>query len=167
MYRLSGFVIFSLLLVGCFEAEQNPLTQNGPAEQAEGETEGWASDPLGSAVDSSSQTIQNTGDWLNRMYQAASDQGLTTATSLKDWVADDWKAQGDWQYQTRAFPKSDLASMESALNEAGAGRWEAFHVESSDDRWLVFMKRSRRSYLSKVPLKDLVNVLPTLSGEGQ
>ncbi len=167
MYRLSWFSIFSLMLVGCQETEQIPVTQNATPEAVAAESNGWTADPLGSAVDTGSQTIQSTGDWLNGMYQAASDQGLTTAKSLKDWVADDWKAQGDWQYQTLDFAKNDLALLESSLNEAGAGRWEAFHVESSGDRWLVFMKRSRRSYLSKVPLKDLVNVLPTLSGEGE
>ena len=127
----------------------------------------WTSDSWNNAVSGGNQAVESTGDWLNRLYRSAKETGSTSAGSVKDWVADDWSAQGDWQYKILAVSASDVAAVETELNKAGADRWECYHVDTATDQWKFFLKRSRRSYLSQIPLKDLANFLPGAIGDGE
>ncbi|MGI9518888.1 MAG: hypothetical protein ACR2NP_17670, partial [Pirellulaceae bacterium] len=161
------FVNASMLLLMCGCQQKTEVAQGDgreSAQQQDGSSGNWASDAWNDAVSSGSQAVDNTGDWISKLYQSAVDQGATSAKSVQEWVTDDWNAQGDWQYQIVNLPSSDVAAIETALNKAGTNRWECFHVDTSGDNWTFFLKRSRRSYLSRVPLRDLVNVVPALSG---
>ncbi len=157
-----------LLAIGC---KQNSTVQRNDGdiaiEQPQEDSSGnWASDTWNNAVSSGAQTVDNTSDWISRLYESAVDQGVTSAKSVQEWVSDDWNAQGDWQYKIVSLPASDFTTIETTLNEAGTSRWECFHVDTGGDEWVFFLKRSRRSYLSRVPLRDLANILPVLSGDG-
>ena len=157
---------------GCQQKHPDqPTASNGdkaiPAqEEATGNSiSGWASDTWNGAISSGSQSVEDTGQWISEMYNSAKDKGITSATSVKEWVTDDWNAQGDWQYKLITLDPADPQAIEAKLNEAGADRWESYHVDTSGSQWIFFMKRSRRSYLSRVPLKDLANMLPGVTGE--
>jgi hypothetical protein len=169
MKRATCVVVVLLCVSGCRQPVAEPVTgsaeSQAAAEQPGRSVTGWASDAWQGAVSGGSQTVGNTGQWLTDLYEAARDQGLTTASSVKEWVADDWKAQGDWQYRILSLPAGDREAVEAKLNEAGADRWECYHVDTSGPHWTFFMKRTRRSYLSRIPLKDLTNLVPLLSGE--
>lgn len=128
---------------------------------------GWVAGTWNQVLGTGGQTVQDTGDWLNRAYQAAREQGLTTAGNVKDWVTSDLQSMGDWEYRILMLDPADPAAVESRLNELGTRRWECFHVADSGEQWTVFLKRSKRSLLSKIPLRDLVNVLPMADGDGQ
>ena len=136
-------------------------------QQADGSSIGdWASDTWNDALSNGSQTVEGTGKWLSDLYKSAKDQGITKASSMKEWINEDWHAQGDWQYKIIKLQRGDVQSIEKTLNQAGSIRWECYHVDTSGDSWTFFMKRSRRSYLSRVPLRDLANILPSISSDG-
>jgi len=167
MKRLWFGLVICLVLSGCKKSADGPQGGSENSEAARQEQSGsigdWASDTWNGAVSTGSQTVEDTGQWLSNLYKSAKDQGATSASSVKEWVTDDWNAQGDWQYRLISIDANDAQAMEAALNEAGADRWECFHVETTSSPWTFFMKRSRRSYLSRVPLKDLANFLPAIS----
>ena len=147
---------------------ENGAKEGSNQEQSNKANDGsWASDTWNGAVSTGSESLENTSQWLTSLYQAAKDQGITTASSMKEWVANDWQAQGDWQYQLISASAGDVDSIEAMLNKAGSDRWECYHVDTTGSNWTFFLKRSRRSYLSKVPLKDLANMLPLISSDGE
>ena len=165
-------LVLCLAFAGCHEpdkkvASETPNDATATPQESGNSIGVWATDTWSGAVSSGSQSIEDTGEWIKHLYQTAKDQGLTTANSVKEWAADDWNSQGDWQYKMLTMPGGDNESIEATLNEAGTQRWDCYHVDTSGQQWTFFMKRSRRSYLSKVPLKDLVNVLPNLSADGE
>jgi len=168
----------TLAIVGCKQSgtanvssssEQNGATGADQESQDSQDSSigGWATDTWNGAVNGGSQTVEQTRKWISEMYQSAKDQGITSANSMKDWVADDWNAQGDWQYKIMSLDPGDTEAVESKLNAAGTDRWECYHVDTGGPEWTFFMKRSRRSYLSRVPLKDLVNLMPGGDDGGQ
>lgn len=168
MRRIWLVLTLCLVLAGC---QKNAAENESGGKDSEAVSEGnsvgeWASDTWNGAVSGGSQAIEGTGEWISALYESARDQGTTTAKSVKEWVADDWNAQGDWQYKIMSIESSDVESLEKTLNEAGSNRWECYHVDTSGPTWTFFMKRTRRSYLARVPLKDLVNMLPVASGDG-
>lgn len=164
-----------VLLTGCrpssTESKTPGATGNGntdPSQQTESEgagVGGWMQDTWDGAVSTGGQTVQDTTEWMNKLYQSAKDQGLTTAANAKEWVASDLNSMGDWEYQILSMDPADPQAIQTQLNKLGKSRWECFHVSDRDDNWTLFLKRSKRSYLSRVPLRDLVNVLPLMGSD--
>ncbi len=162
-----------ILLTGCRQAApdsaENPdspaahSVADAPTDSA-GAT-GWAQDTWNGAVGQGQETVQNTNRWVTQMYTTAKDQGLTSAGNVKDWVANDLKSQGDWQYRIVSMDSTDPPAIQTRLNELGLDRWECFHVADQNGNWTLFLKRPKRSYLSRIPLRDLTNFLPALSGD--
>lgn len=183
MKSLNVFVCVFLLLapwmVGC-KAESTKSSKSKPGSDAAGETtnteqeeassEGggvgqWASDQWNRARSTGTGAVDNTGEWISKLYKSAKDAGTTTASSTAEWVSEDWNSRGDWEYQILQLPSADLVQVQNQLNEAGKSRWECYHVDTAGTQWTFFMKRSKYSYLSKVPLRDLTNFIP-MGGEG-
>lgn len=173
-YLASIFAI-GLATVGCNQAVNSGARQgaaNQQGQQVQESNEGssvgqWASSTWNGAVEGGSNAVEGTQDWLNNLFQSAKDQGTTTANSVKEWVADDWNAQGDFQYKIVTLGADDPAAVEAKLNELGGQRWDCYHVASSGPTWTFFLKRTRRSYLSRIPLKDLANLLPATAADGE
>ena len=172
--KLTLTLAFLLMVVGCTskssdsgnsnESEKTAEVKN--AEASEGNPN-WAVDGWNKAVSSGGQTVENTTEWVSGLYQASKREGLTGAQTMKEWVTTDLKSQGDWQYKIVAFDPSDPVEIENQLNELGQNRWDCYHVKTDDDQWTFFMKRSKKSYLKNIPLRDLANILPALSGDEQ
>ena len=171
-----GLVLF-IVASGCQQRTQQaetksnstPKSENfvtpGPSDESTDEGKsGWVSDSWNSAVEKGSQTAADTTEWLNALYKSSVDQGLTSAKSMKDWVASDWQSQGDWEYKLLTVASDEISETESRLNKLGNGRWECFHMTEQNGNWVFFMKRSRKSVLSNVPLRDLVKILPLIGG---
>ncbi len=72
-----------------------------------------------------------------------------------EWASEDIENIGDWDYRVVELPLSSPEELETALNEFGNERWEAFWVERSKNGVLVFLKRPSISYLSKIPLSQI------------
>ena len=117
----------------------------------------WVSGLLGSASDSTNKASRDATEWAQGLYQQALDQGETQATNVKDWVMEDISKGSAWQYKVVKVE----GNPEKKMNELGAKRWECFDVEAG----YMYFKRKPKSYLNKVPVKDLMRLLP-LIGSG-
>ncbi len=174
---ISLSVVVLLVGVGCEGTGQqaandskagDPVADNQAAKpDAPSDPTGWVTERWDRAVSEGNQTVAQTTRWVTDLYQAAKDEGLTRANSVKEWVTDDWQSKGDWQYKVVTLDPSDAAAVEQKLNELGQDRWDCFHVEATDDQWTFLMKRPKRSYLKNLPLRDLANILPMISSDGE
>ena len=168
--------ILCLAVPGCRNSGDTSANSESTSGETSGETSGggvssvgeWASDSWNGALSTGSRTVENTGQWLTNLYESARDAGTTSARSVTEWAAEDWNARGDWEYRILELARDDAELVESTLNEAGKARWECYHVDPAGENWTFFLKRSKRSYLSKIPLRDVANILPGLTGgEGE
>ena len=117
---------------------------------------------LNDAGGATSETADETMEWVNKTYKYLSDQGLTTAKDAKEWVSEDWNAINAWEYKVVEAGTADVELLDAALNESGKARWECFHVSESPAGTRFYMKRQKRSYLKNIPLKDLLKLVPLL-----
>lgn len=124
---------------------------------------------LSDAGEATSQTADDSMEWVEEAYHALSDQGLTSAKSASDWLKNDWNSMNTWEYQVLSVSGEAISTtpnvLEAKLNQAGARRWECFSVSESDSGITLFMKRQKKSYLKNVPLKDMMKLVPLLDGE--
>ncbi len=123
-------------------------------------------DQLSAASESGGQAASDSVNWATEMFNNLKEQGLTKAENTQQWLADDWKHAGAWEYHVVAFDSNGDPA--SALNELGKDRWECFHVgaDPTGDRLTFYFKRPAKSYLNNLPMKDLMHLLP-LMGTGR
>ncbi len=142
-------------------AKQSGSSQAGVASE-------WLSERMQDVSESTSQAADNTGEWATDTFQYLKEQGLTTANSTQEWLSEDIQNMGAWHYKVVTLDLTDPpAEMEVTLNELGKERWECFHVlPSTDGQTTLFFKKSRRSYLKSIPFKDVMRLLPLMSGGG-
>ncbi len=127
----------------------------------------WLQDKFNDAYDSSSQIADDTSGWVNDTYKSLKEKGLTTADSAKQWLSDDIQSMGAWEYKVIKIGKDEASEvMERQLNDFGKLRWECFQVVESGDSMKLMFKRSKRSYLKNVPLRDLMKLVPLMGGGG-
>jgi hypothetical protein len=114
-------------------------------------------------------TEQN-GYWerMQQLYEKAKSSGEQVPDDVREWVKEDVKKIGDWEYKlvTRKIdPSRSRAALEQELNTFGRERWECFWIESTPRNMTFFFKRPSISYLRRaLPLKDALKLLP--QGEG-
>ncbi len=88
--------------------------------------------------------------------------GESVPERVPDWVIEDLKNVGDWEYRVVEASSDEL---EVTLNELGAERWECFSVEPAGRKGqltqLVFKrrKRSRLRELQDLSPDDLLTVI--------
>ena len=118
------------------------------------------------AAESASEAANDTMEWANSTYKYLKDQGLTTANSASQWLADDYQNMGAWQYKVATF-SVDGEDIEKRLNELGRVGWECFDVDPAmgNSGKVYYFKRRARSYLRNVPLRDLLKLAPLMSTE--
>ena len=122
-------------------------------------------DQLSSAGESGSQAASDSVTWASEMFNSLKEQGMTRAENTQQWLADDWKLAGAWEYHVATL-KAD-SEPASVLNELGKERWECFQVISIPGGPSTFyFKRPAKSYLNNLPMKDLMHLLPLMSGSG-
>jgi hypothetical protein len=90
-------------------------------------------------------------------------KGLTEQT--KEWVKEDIENMGDWEYKIVAFGDKATTKMEKALNQLGNERWQCFWVEPSGKDKVFYFKRTKKSYIQKIPAGDLLRIIGVLSQE--
>jgi hypothetical protein len=126
----------------------------------------WLSD----AGDATGQTADDTMNWVNDAYKSLRDNGLTSATSAKDWVAEDWNSINAWEYKVVSVDMSKVVEnpklLEETLNNNGRLRWDCFHVSENLGKTQFYMKRQKKSYLKNIPLKDMLKLIPLLDTDG-
>ena len=109
-----------------------------------------------------------TGKWaeVRKAYEKARrkalEMGETLPEKMPDWVKEDLKNAGSWEYRVVETPRGEL---EATLNELGAERWECFAVESAGKKSRLVLKRRKRSRLREidsVSAEDLLAVMKLL-----
>ncbi len=80
----------------------------------------------------------------------AKEMGESVPERLPDWVVEDLKNVGDWEYRVVVASDDEL---EEKLNDMGAERWECFSVEEAGKKTQMVFKRRKRSRLRE--LQDL------------
>ena len=123
--------------------------QDGASSVAE-----WVSNR---ATDSADLAVDS-ADWVGDLFNSLKDRGLTTADNANQWVREDFRAMGGWEYK---IVSGELD--EKAMNLLGADRWECFHVQQVNADLKLFFKRPRRSYLRSIPMKDLIKLMPLVN----
>ena len=158
---------------------ENPVEPQDPQveKQEQGGTESvkkWLGDRLKDVTDTGSDAAEAAGnaaegslEWANEMYKELKKQGLTTAGSAGQWVAEDYQSMGAWEYKMVEIDLAQNAeATETRLNELGRLRWECFQVtpHQSLAKHIYYFKRPKKSYLKHIPLKDVLKLVPLMDG---
>ncbi len=99
---------------------------------------------------------QKDGTWVEvkeayeKAKKRAMEMGESVPDKVPDWVKEDLKNVGDWEYRV---VEAQRAELEATLNQLGAERWECFSVESHGKKSHLVFKRRKRSRLRE--LQDL------------
>ena len=134
------FLLGAILVPACAQ-EEEPV----PAEPADEET----SDLWGE---------------VQQLYEKAKEAGEQVPETTMDWIRQDLKRIGDWEYRIVSLSGSS-EQIEQELNKLGQERWDCFWVQPEDQRIRFFLKRPSRSYLSSMPVSSLMKLLP-IGGSG-
>ncbi len=123
-------------------------------------------DQLSAAGESGSEAANDSITWATDMFNNLKEQGLTQAENTQQWLSNDWKLAGAWEYRVVEIGQGLEAT--ETLNRLGSERWECFHVTSSKpaDLTVFYFKRPAQSYLNNLPMKDLMHLLPLMGAGG-
>ena len=128
----------------------------------------WASGRIGDAADTSSQAASDAMSWAGSTFNSLKEQGLTTATDTSQWLRDDWKNMGGWEYKVVNLAGGE--TMEAKLNELGGQHWECFFVQPGTDTSAAtfYFKKPSKSFLKDLPMRDALLLLPFMNkSDGQ
>ena len=83
-------------------------------------------------------------------------------SQAKNWVKGDIENIGDWEYKIVAFADKAHPELENELNQLGESRWQCFWVESSGKNKVFYFKRSKISYMHKMPAGEILEIIGDL-----
>ena len=120
-----------------------------------------------SPAPASPESIGESEVWseVERLYELAKRKGEEVPKDVYEWVAEDVKRYGDWEYRVVDLSPDDAAALETRLNEMGAERWECIWIEARPQATRLFLKRPAKNYLRTLPLSDLLKLVPAGDGE--
>ena len=125
----------------------------------------WLSETYQDASESGGQTAEETAKWVNDMYKSLKDQGLTTASDAGQWLSDDLRNMNAWSYKVVPIAVNEPEEAEKRMNELGKQGWECFHVSEQESGTVFFFKKSNKSYLKSIPVKDLLRLIPLMGSD--
>lgn len=140
----------------------DPLAQEGQAKPLTAEA---VSPGLGSADQSappSNSYLSSIAKSVSQAYESAKSQGLTAATSARDWLLDDLNSGFRWEYRVVSSGEQETGKLESLLNELGRDGWQCFHVQERGAEITFFLQRHPPGISRNIPMSDLLKVLPYL-----
>ncbi len=92
------------------------------------------------------------------LYEKAKESGEKVPEDIKDWIKEDIKKIGTWEYEIVLLDSE--SNLEEELNKLGIQRWECFWIEKRDNGLKLFFKRPVKSYLKAFPAKHLLKLIP-------
>jgi hypothetical protein len=92
-------------------------------------------------------------------YSETFDGGKKLTEESKAWLAKDIENIGDWEYKVVSYGPKDFKALEKDLNKLGKERWQCFWVEASGKEKVFYFKRTKLSYLSKIPTGALLRIM--------
>lgn len=116
---------------------------------------------------STSEKLANsdiTGE-IESMYQKVKETGEKVPDDAIQWAMTDVKKIGDWDYKVVRVRENNPGKIEDLLNELGGMRWDCFWIDKDGNGMTLYFKRTARSYLKHIPLRDVLRVIPTDQGE--
>jgi hypothetical protein len=98
-------------------------------------------------------------------YAETLGDGKNLTDKSKEWILKDIENIGDWEYKIQSFGPEQSKEIEKKLNELGKERWQCFWVESSKKEKIFYFKRTRMSYLSKIPTGAILRIMADFGNE--
>lgn len=95
---------------------------------------------------------------VEKLYKQAKDSGEDVPSDVTAWLKKDIEYMSRWFYKVESVIAVTDKDIEKRLNELGKERWECFQVIRDRDTYRLFCKRRKRSYLSMVPVKQLLEL---------
>ena len=92
-------------------------------------------------------------------YKETLGDGKNLTHKSKEWLLKDIENIGDWEYKVESYSPEESKEIEKKLNELGKERWQCFWVESDKKEKLFYFKRTKMSYLSKIPTGALLRIM--------
>ena len=92
-------------------------------------------------------------------YAETVGDGKELTGKSKEWLLKDIENIGDWEYKIQSFGPEQSKEIERKLNELGKERWQCFWVESSKKEKVFYFKRTKMSYLSKIPTGAILRIM--------
>jgi hypothetical protein len=98
-------------------------------------------------------------------YAETVGDGKELTGKSKEWVLKDLENIGDWEYKVESYGPDKTKDIEKKLNELGKERWECFWVESSKKEKVFYFKRTKMSYMSKIPTGAILRIMADFGNE--
>tara|TARA_Y100001934_G_scaffold262415_1_gene336848 strand:- start:590 stop:979 length:390 start_codon:yes stop_codon:yes gene_type:complete len=98
-------------------------------------------------------------DRLKELYDEKVEGGKALSARSKEWIKGDIENMGDWEYKIVPFGEVAAAELEKKLNQLGSERWQCFWVEANGKSKTFYFKRTKLSYINKIPAADLLRLL--------
>jgi hypothetical protein len=98
-------------------------------------------------------------------YTETFEEGKNLSGKSKQWLMKDLQNIGDWEYKVESFDLENPKDLEIRLNQLGADRWQCFWVQSKDSNTVFYFKRTKLSYLSKIPTGALLRIMADFGNE--
>ncbi len=92
-------------------------------------------------------------------YGVGLEDGKNLTEKSKEWLLKDIENIGDWEYKVVSYGSKDFKALEKDLNELGKERWQCFWVEAAGEEKVFYFKRTKMSYLSKIPTGALLRII--------
>ena len=92
-------------------------------------------------------------------YAETVGDGKKLTGKSKEWMLKDIENIGDWEYKVVTFGTEEAMEVEKNLNELGRERWQCFWVESNKKQKTFYFKRTKMSYLSKIPTGAILRIM--------
>ena len=92
-------------------------------------------------------------------YGVGLEEGKSLTEKSKEWLLKDIENIGDWEYKVVSHGSKDFKALEKDLNELGKERWQCFWVEAAGEEKVFYFKRTKMSYLSKIPAGALLRII--------
>jgi hypothetical protein len=100
-----------------------------------------------------------------KLYDEKLGSGKEITNQTKNWVKGDIENIGDWEYKIVAFADKKPTELEKELNQLGNERWQCFWVEATGKDKVFYFKRTKMSYIQKIPAGDLLRIIGLLDQE--
>lgn len=117
-----------------------------------------------SSTESTQQSEDQYLKTIKVLYEKAKQSGEQVPDDITQWVTEDVKQIGSWQYFILELPTAENSEIEKRLNELGSKRWECYWLENTASGKKFYMKKSGRSYLQRV--SKAIKLLP-IGGNGE
>ena len=117
---------------------------------------------FGEKVESGKKLLGEKVESGKKLYDENLGSDKTLKSKTKNWVKEDIEDIGDWEYKLVAFGDKAHLELEKELNQLGKSRWQCFWVEATGKDKVFYFKRSKISYMHKMPAGDLLEIIGDL-----